>query len=923
MALAGLLLVGLTLLAAGFGFAACKTITSLPDVSALPTLLDAQNGSLLQPTRLYDRSGEVLLASLENPGIERHMLPLDETQPDSPSAELVQSVVMLIEPDYWEAPAVDLRSFTADRPATIAERLIINVLLPAPPETRIDTLRVRLLASQALSQYDRVQVLEWYLNSASFGHQTFGVESAARLYLGKSASELNWYEAALLIAALETPALNPLDSPAAAHERQLDVLDRLAAAGLIDQADLEAYQALPGIVPPQPAAEQTSAAAFTSLVLDQLSAEIDSRILERGGLQIITTLDYDLQQQLDCTIRAQLTRLEETSGSAPAETCAAAGFLPPLPLSAGAPAEQKQLAASGAVLDPLTGQVLALTGDTTLAGGETSLNRHPSGTIQTPFLALAGFARGLSPATLVWDIPSSLDEEVSAEQEYHGPMRLRTALANDYLAGLTQILDQVGSNAVTTTARSLGLTQYTMPQDSAEALTIGAAISPLEAAYAYSPLSTLGIQAGVQTSKTEKLAPQLVLSVENVMEDANALDITTQTRPVISGQLAYLVHDVLSDEPARWPSLKHPNPLEIDRPAGAKTGSADGGRSTWSAGYTRQTVSAVWLGYAREEPDAAPLDVNYAAGIWHATMQYRERGQPALGWEMPGGLTTREVCNPSGLLPTAQCPNVVTELFLEGSVPTRADDLYQRFEINRETGRLATAFTPPELVEERVFLVVPPEAQEWSRLANLPVPPQEYDTIQPAPTDPTAKISSPANFSYVRGKVPIYGTAAGSSFASYSLQIGHGINPSAWQTLGEASTTPVEDGLLGEFDTTGLDGVYIIRLQVVQENQRVKTSLLQVTVDNIPPKVTMPYPLPGQVFPGRMPAAITLQAEVEDAVGLERVEFWANERKIGERRVEPFALIWDAPVGKHTLQLRAVDLAGNENWSDEVEIEVK
>lgn len=921
--LAGLVLVGIALLVVGFGTAAHQLIDNLPDVSSLPVLLDSETGSLLQPTRLYDRSGQHLLTSLETPGVERRLLPLDVNQPDSLSPALAQTAVMLFQPDYWEAPAFDPRQLTNERLPTIAERLVHNVLLPADPDQRLDTLRVRLLASQALERYGRVQVLEWYLNSASFGHQTFGADSAARLYLGKSASQLDWYDTALLIAAIETPALNPLDAPAAAHERQLAVLKRMASAGLISEADYELARSLPLVIPQKPAAEDTRFAGFTRLVLEQLTEDIDPQWLERGGLRIITTLDYELQEQLECTLSAQISRLAGESAAARSEACSAAAGLPPLPLTSSVRADSPQLAASGAVLDPLTGQVLALSGDKTLADGETGHNTHPSGSVQTPFLALAGFARGLSPASLVWDIPNSPEESANPSMSYHGPMRLRTALANDYLAGLDQVLQQVGSTALTTTTRSLGLSGYILPQEEHEVLSKGAKISPLEAAYAYIPFSTLGVQAGIDRAGDGKLSPQLVLAVESPGNRAIYEDTETATRPVINPQLAYLVLHVLADETARWPSLKHPNALELDRPAGAKTGSADEGRSTWAVGYTRQTVSAVWLGYAHEEPGAAPLDVSYAAGIWHALMAYRSQGLPIEGWEMPDGLVTREVCNPSGLLPTAECPSVVSELFVEGSEPTRSDDLYQRFAINRETGRLATVFTPPELVEERVFLVVPPEAQEWSRLAELPVPPQDYDTIQLPQTDPDVQIVSPAQFSYARGKVRVTGSAAGDIFTSYSLQIGKGINPPAWQTVGEASDTPVEYGLLGEIDFTGLDGLYVIRLQVIQTDRRVKTFHLQVTVDERPPEVTMPYPLPGQVFAGGVQRTITLQGKAEDNVGLERLEWWADGKKVGERREAPFALIWDAPVGKHTLQVRAYDLAGNEARTEEVTIEVR
>jgi len=103
----------------------------------------------------------------------------------------------------------------------------------------------------------------------------------------------------------------------------------------------------------------------------------------------------------------------------------------------------------------------------------------------------------------------------------------------------------------------------------------------------------------------------------------------------------------------------------------------------------------------------------------------------------------------------------------------------------------------------------------------------------------------------------------------------------------------------------------------------VKTYHLQLTVDDDPPTVTMPYPLPGQVFAGGVQRTITLQVEAEDSSGIERVEWWADGKKIGERREPPFALIWDAPPGKHTVQVRAYDPAGNAARSPEVTIEVR
>jgi len=69
-----------------------------------------------------------------------------------------------------------------------------------------------------------------------------------------------------------------------------------------------------------------------------------------------------------------------------------------------------------------------------------------------------------------------------------------------------------------------------------------------------------------------------------------------------------------------------------------------------------------------------------------------------------------DVCNPSGLLPTADCPSIASEIFINGSEPVSYDNLHQSYQVNRETGQLATVFTPLELIEEQTYLVVPPEA---------------------------------------------------------------------------------------------------------------------------------------------------------------------------------------------------------------------
>lgn len=830
-----------------------------------------------------------------------------------------------IDAGFWSGPGFSLGSLTNPQPVTIAERLVDNLLLWDEPRGLRRVLRMHVLAAQVTAQYGHVQVLEWYLNSTYYGHLAFGAESASRLYLNKPATDLNLQEAALVFAASQAPALNPLDASAEALERQAEVINLLGQRGVITADEqLEALTHPPTLARPV-GQDATSASAFTRLLRSELAERFGSERLERGGLRVITTLDYSLQIELTCLAQTQLARLTGRpddirlpDGSA----CSSARLLPTLP--PGSESLPTAATASAVVYDPRTGQVLAMLGDSTIAGESPFLTSRTPGSLLTPFVALAGFQRGFGPASLSWDIPSSLPESLAArpnpDGEFHGPVRLRIALANDYLAAQAQILDQVGASNVWRLASQFGLSSLT-EETSPELLYRGGRISPLEVAQAYGVFASQGQRAGQRSVSGGELLPALVLYVEDLYGEAWLDARQPEQQAVVTPQLAYLVHHVLSDATARWPSLGYPNALEIGRPAGAKLGQVEGGGEVWAAGYTQQRVAVFWLGLP--EKSAQQVNPRAAAGLWHALMQYTSRGTPAEDWSEPAGISHVEVCDPSGLLPTEACPEVVSEVFLNGSEPTAADSLYRIMQINRETGRLATVFTPASLIEEKAFLVPPAQARDWAAAAKLPVPPEDYDAIQPPEPSASVAIQAPELFSYVRGQVTLKGSAAGDGFRFYQILVGQGLNPENWLKIGEDGNTPILNGDLGVWDTQGLDGLYAVRLQVVRGDQTVDTATIQVTVDNIPPLAHIPYPISGQAFTLPQDKAITFQCEVSDAIGVSRLVWLVDGVKIGESLQAPFAFTWQASPGEHTLEVQAYDLAGNEGKSEQVKFTVK
>jgi membrane peptidoglycan carboxypeptidase len=901
------------LLAAGLfmlGNAYANLTAGLPSVAQMPLLLDPEAGVLMQPTRLYDRSGEKLLLVLENPGIPRRYLPLDPGYPEHISPYLVQVTLALYDPHFWSHPGFTWEDILEPQPQTLPERLVDDLLLDDEPPGMRRSLRMRLLAAQLVAAYGRSQVLEWYFNSTYYGHLAYGADSAARLYLDKSASQLNLFEAALLAPIAEAPALNPLDTPAAALDRQDDALNRLLIMGVINVEErVEAIEKPLDLV--QFAAEPAQIApAFNRMVLDQLVARYGRSQVERGGLRVITSLDYDLQLQFACTAQAQLMRLngEPGSPSLPGDrVCEAARLLPALP--PGYQSMNSSLTASGVLLDLQNGQVLALLGDSTAIMQGSDLSGRQPGSLLSPFVAVAGFARGISPSMLVWDIPEINSSETTENQDrkYHGPQRLRIALANDYLLPLSQLLSQIGPLNVWRLAEPLGLSldAITHPQD---LLYGGGSVSPLDIAQAYSVFARQGIQLGEQRGRDSRLKPVMLLRVEDQSGRTWLEQPPIVQQAVLSPPLAYLVHHVLADDPARWPGMGYSNPLEIGRPAGAKGGRAAYGREVWAVGYTPQRLSVVWLG---SEDETLALDPMMAAGIWHAAMQYAVRDLPPHGWQMPAGISRMIVCDPSGLIPTVNCPTTVEEVFLSGSEPVEADALFQVVQINRETGRLATIFTPLEMIEQQTYMVIPPEAQAWAQDAGILQPPVDYDSLRAPQSSPSANITAPAVFSDVKGTVIIRGTAAGEGFESYQLQIGEGLNPSTWLQIGETTTRSVQNGILGRWDTRELDGLYALRLLVVYADRQVETAVIQVTVDNRSPQVQIIYPEAGQqfIYPGKR--NINMQVDVQENIKINRVEWYIDGKLVGETRQVPHILPWSGTLGQHILNVRAFDLAGN------------
>jgi hypothetical protein len=166
-------------------------------------------------------------------------------------------------------------------------------------------------------------------------------------------------------------------------------------------------------------------------------------------------------------------------------------------------------------------------------------------------------------------------------------------------------------------------------------------------------------------------------------------------------------------------------------------------------------------------------------------------------------------------------------------------------------------------------------------------------------------------FDHVGGNITIKGSAGGEDFSYYRLQVGQGLNPEKWLQIGEDVNTPVNNGILGTWDTTGLEGLYIIQLQVVRVDRRIDQAVLQLTVDNSKPVVKILSPLENEQYGYRSGLTIMMNVSATDNLVLERVEFYVDNMLLGTLLEPPYVIVWDALPGKHILLVEVHDLAGN------------
>ena len=779
----------------------------LPD----PALIAVRRPS--ETTLIYARDGTTLLYALDDPdGGQRTVVPFDRIP-----RTLKDATVAVEDAGFYQNPGVDLWAIgralyqnyrsgeIVSGGSTITQQLVRNVLLS--PEERTNPsyerkLREAILAYQASQQYSKDQILGIYLNEVPYGNRALGVQAAARAYFGKDVWQLNAAEQTLIAGLPQSPTiLDPFTNFAGAKARQRIVLDQMVRHGYLVAAQAETIFATDTKLTPQ--TRPIVAPHFAFYVKQLLEERYGPDALLRGGLRVITTIDMAWQAEAERIARERLADLADRNA-----TNTAVVILSP---------DNEILAMVGSADYSST----AIDGQVNVA-----LARRQPGSALKPVVYAAALRSGWTPATVIWDGPTDFPTPggepyapMNYDNSWHGPQRLRMALANSFNIPAVKALEHVGVDQFVELAGQMGITTFDDPSRFGLAMALGSnEVRLLDLTNVYATLRNAG-------RARPTVAVLRVGNARGEVLERSAPNAGRQTLGEHGEQIAFLLTDILSDNGARRLMFGPNNIMELadGRPAAVKTGTSNTYRDSWAVGYTPDVVVGVWVGNSSGEPMAEVAGANGAGTIWRALMDRYHEGCPIRPFATPPGIESRPICLDTGGLASDACPRRADEWFVSGSAPQAPDVTSASVRVGGGGTCLATAATPPDQVTTMTYPVYPPDFKDWAASSGAPQPPTE-PCAAPVRADPNAaRLDVPGSIS--GPQVYLNGAASG----AYSLSYGLGVSPASWTTItsGEAAA----EGLLGLWRLDGVrPGGYTLRLQVTTESGAIAEARRSVMV---------------------------------------------------------------------------------------------
>jgi membrane peptidoglycan carboxypeptidase len=580
----------------------------------LPDLSDLSQLQVTQSTKIYDRTGQILLYDL-SPDVSRTNVALTDI-----SADIQNATIAIEDKNFYHeggiVPLAILRAFWVDLTtlsfsqggSTITQQVVKNSIL-TNDKTATRKIKEWVLAVKLNSALSKDAIMSLYLNEIPYGGKIYGVEEAAEDFFGVSAKNVDLAQAAYLAALVEAPSYYSPYGPNRTDLdiRQKEVLADMLAQGMLTQGEYQSAFSETVVFKPKADTSGIKAPHFVFFVINYLAQKYGEDALERGGFKVITTLNYDIQQKAEA-VATQYGDSNQTTYNADNNAII--------------------------VIDPTTGDILSMVGsrdyyNQAIDGNfnASTAHRQPGSTFK-PFVYSTLFEKGYTPDTILWDVPTQFNPScapdniadpglngcyapVDYDGLYRGPMKIRDALAQSINIPAIQALYLAGIQDSIDTATKMGIQSLGDADQYGLTLVLGGGeVSLLDMTSAYSVFANDGVRNPYNA----------VLEVDDAQGDVLEQSSPSPER-VLPANIARQITSILDDNVARTPAYGASSVLYIPtRDVAVKTGTTNDYKDAWIMGYTPNIIVGAWVGNS----DNTPMDKKVAgyivAPMWRALM---------------------------------------------------------------------------------------------------------------------------------------------------------------------------------------------------------------------------------------------------------------------------------------------------------------
>jgi 1A family penicillin-binding protein len=590
----------------------------------LPTPAELVSRKINVTTKIYDRNGVLLYQIYKDQN--RTLLNFSQIPENIKLATIASEDASFYTEHGFSLKGILRAMFTnitnkklAEGGSTITQQLVKNTLL-SPEKTIIRKIKELVLAIKVEATFSKDKILEMYLNQVSYGGSAYGIEAASEQYFGKDVSKLDLAESALLVGLPKSPTTySPFgENPDLAIKRQKEVLQAMVDNKYITkQQQTDAEQEKLNLLNNQ---TNIKAPHFVMYVRQKLVDEYGEDIVNSGGLNVFTTLDYNVQQIAQEAVTTQVNKLKG------------------LHVGNGA----------ALVVDPNSGEILAMVGskdyfDTKNDGNVnvTVALRPPGSSIKIVNYAYA-LSHGYTPASIISDEPITFKSPgadpyspVNYDGKFVGNIRLRDALAESRNIPAVKLLASYGVQNMIELGQKMGITTWNQENTYGLSLTLGGGATKLiDLTRVFATVADYGNR------------PPIISITKVTDYKGNNLPISCDTgncdkAQVLDPRTAFQLIDILKDNNARAPEFGQYSSLVVARhpEVAVKTGTSNSLRDNLTIGFNQKYLAAVWVGNNdNSSMSRIASGITGAAPIWNEIMAKLLANEPSLAWKAPSGL---------------------------------------------------------------------------------------------------------------------------------------------------------------------------------------------------------------------------------------------------------------------------------------------